>query len=59
MSIIIPKKKKKKRDTQQPLKFKVHEHWKEPEIGNSRGKKKKKNQLPEIYLYFLSQEFIL
>lgn len=57
MSIIIPKK-KKKRDTQQPLKFKVHEHWKEPEIGNSRGKKKK-NQLPEIYLYFLSEEFIL
>lgn len=50
------KKKKPKTTTQQTLKFKVHEHWKEPEIGNSthRGVGKKNNQLPEIYLYFLS-----
>lgn len=42
---------KKKRDTQQPLKFKVHEHWKEPEIGYSRGKKKI-NYLKSIYTFF-------
>lgn len=51
--LLLYQEKKKKRDTQQPLKFKVHEHWKEPEIGNSRGEKKKKiNYLKSIYTFF-------
>lgn len=50
--LLYQKKKTKPRDTQQPLKFKVHEHWKEPEIGNSRGKKKKINYLKSIYTFF-------
>lgn len=40
--------KKTQPTTQQPLKFKVHEHWKDPEIGNSTHREVGKTKLKPI-----------